>query len=304
MLDHLAEIAGHLEYPRDVRKWRDMADAVRRTLRATHWNEAAGLFADSVDGGRQSTTFTELANALALRNGIASPEQAAVIRARLTDDSAGETVGFSNRGTLRHFERQDAAGRPAVICPTPLYLSYVLDGLASAGAADYAICHLSRRYGPMMSAAEPMLHEGWPQLEPGGYNPGWSVCHTGGGGAVWFLITRVLGIEPAAPGYAACRIAPCCGNLAWAKGTLPTVRGPIHVAWEKSAGVFSLTVNLPRDVPGIIELPVEDGRNVAVSLDGKAVPVTLADANLPGQTGRHAILRVDGGEHTIRMRKK
>ena len=304
MLDHLAEIAGHLEYPRDVRKWRAMADTVRRTLRATHWNEAAGLFADSVNDGRQSTTFTELANALALRIGIASPEQAAVIRARLTDDSGGETVGFSAQGSLRHFERQDAAGRPAVICPTPLYLAYVLEGLASVGATDYAIGYLSRRYGPMMGAADPMLHEGWPQLEPGGYNPGWSVCHTGGGGAVWFLVTRVLGIEPAEPGYAACRIAPCPGNLAWAKGTLPTVRGPIGVAWEKRDGEFELTVNLPESVPATIELPLEEGQRAAVSVDGKDAPVKLAVATLPGSTGKRATLRVAGGKHCIVMRSR
>jgi hypothetical protein len=305
MLDHLAEIAGHLENPRDARKWRAMAEAVRRTLRATHWNEAAGLFADSVDGGKQSATFTELANALALRNGIASPEQAAIIRARLTDDSGGETVGYSRQGLNSHFERQDPAGRSALVCASPLYFAYVLEGLAAGGAADHAIGYLNRRYNVMMSEAELKLHELWPQLDA--YQPGvrwWSLYHTGGGGAVWFLVTRVLGIEPAAPGYAACRIAPCCGNLAWAKGTLPTVRGPIHVAWEKRDGAFALTVNLPHDMPTTLELPVEDGRGVAASLDGKAVPVTPTNAGLPGQTGRHAILRVDGGEHTIRMRKK
>ena len=40
---------------------------------------------------------------------------------------------------------------------------------------------------------------------------------------------RTLGVTPAEPGFATARIAPRLGDLAWARGTVPTPFGPLTV---------------------------------------------------------------------------
>jgi hypothetical protein len=59
----------------------------------------------------------------------------------------------------------------------------------------------------------------------------------------------VLGIEPAAPGFAKVRITPHLGSLAWAEGSYPTPRGVIRVRHEKQAdGSVKSDIQLPAGV--------------------------------------------------------
>ena len=41
---------------------------------------------------------------------------------------------------------------------------------------------------------------------------------------------RTLGVTPAEPGFARARIAPRLGDLAWARGAVPTPHGLLRVA--------------------------------------------------------------------------
>ncbi len=59
-----------------------------------------------------------------------------------------------------------------------------------------------------------------------------SLCHGWSVGVVPYFVERVLGITPAAPGYAQVRITPHPGDLAWAEGCIPTPHGPVTVRVE------------------------------------------------------------------------
>ncbi len=59
-----------------------------------------------------------------------------------------------------------------------------------------------------------------------------SLCHGWAVGVLPYFVERVLGITPAAPGYARVRIRPHLGDLAWAEGCIPTPHGPITVRAE------------------------------------------------------------------------
>ena len=52
------------------------------------------------------------------------------------------------------------------------------------------------------------------------------------------LVARyVLGVRPLTPGYSRVLIDPQLGQLCEVKGTVPTIRGPIHVhAWRLPEG--------------------------------------------------------------------
>jgi len=80
-----------------------------------------------------------------------------------------------------------------------------------------------------------------------------SFCHGWAGGPTAFLSHRVLGIQPAAPGFAKVRINPDLGDLQWAEGTYPTPHGQIQVRHDRQPdGTIQSKVILP---PGVVQVP-------------------------------------------------
>jgi hypothetical protein len=76
-----------------------------------------------------------------------------------------------------------------------------------------------------------------------------SFCHGWAGGPTAFLSHRVLGIRPAAPGFAKVRVQPDLGDLEWAEGSYPTPNGVIKVRHEKRPdGTVKSDITLP---PGV-----------------------------------------------------
>jgi hypothetical protein len=81
---------------------------------------------------------------------------------------------------------------------------------------------------------------GWEScdLKPDG---GWrkpiiSRCHGWGGTASYLLPRYVLGVQPTAPGFSRVSIRPQLGDLAWAKGVVPTPHGEIRIEMDAKAG--------------------------------------------------------------------
>ena len=85
--------------------------------------------------------------------------------------------------------------------------------------------------------------------------PSRSDCHGWGSWIMTDLLTAVLGIQPARPGFTEVRIAPNFLNLEWAHGTIPTVRGAIAVAWRREKNRVHYEIELPENTPGILVLP-------------------------------------------------
>jgi hypothetical protein len=72
-----------------------------------------------------------------------------------------------------------------------------------------------------------------------------SLCHGWSSGPTPWLMRHVLGVTPAAPGYAQVRIAPQLAGLTYARGTVPTPRGPIEVDHRVEGGRVVSEVKLP-----------------------------------------------------------
>ena len=76
-----------------------------------------------------------------------------------------------------------------------------------------------------------------------------SDCHAWGALALYELPSVVLGVRPAAPGYAKIAINPQPGYLTWAKGEVITPRGNVKVAWKlEKNGELQLTYEAPESV--------------------------------------------------------
>ena len=83
-----------------------------------------------------------------------------------------------------------------------------------------------------------------------------------------WLYEHVAGIRAAEPGYGHVLIAPEPGELASARATYRSVRGPITSAWRQADGEFHLEVEIPPNVTATVTVPggetvdVGSGRHV------------------------------------------
>ena len=60
------------------------------------------------------------------------------------------------------------------------------------------------------------------------------------------MLIYTLGVTPAEPGFARARIAPRLGRLEWAKGEVPTPRGPISVEMSAAGRAESILRSVSR----------------------------------------------------------
>ena len=157
------------------------------------------------------------------------------------------------------------------------YGLYVLEALARADQIDPALELLRTYWGGMLDLGATTFWEdfdlAWTanaaridELVPpgkkdihgdfGGYcYEGFrhSLCHGWASGPTSWLSRHVLGITPLEPGFARVRIAPRLGSLAWAEGSYPTARGPIHVRHERQPdGSLRSSVDAPEGM--VVEL--------------------------------------------------
>lgn len=75
-----------------------------------------------------------------------------------------------------------------------------------------------------------------------------SDCHAWGAIALYEMPAVILGVKPAAPGYAKVNICPTPGYLTYAKGEVITPRGRIFVEWKKEDKQITIHYSVPEDV--------------------------------------------------------
>jgi hypothetical protein len=178
---------------------------------------------------------------------------------------------------------------------------FLLEGLFDNGHGDDAIALMeapgNRSWRHMVEdVATTITLEAWDQS----FKPNQDWNHAWGAAPANLIPRKVLGIEPLAPGFAKVLIWPRAagksGPLRWARGHVPTVRGPIGVDWKSSADRFEMTIDLPANTPAQVRLPGDWGKHVSV--DGKAVKGNEVGGailvELGGQAGQVFSLVVGG----------
>ena len=123
-------------------------------------------------------------------------------------------------------------------------------------------------WGYMVEHGGTTIWERWDGFVEGrGYqNPGMNSFNHYAIGAVGEWMYRViLGLNPDenAPGWKHFHVRPMPGGgLTWARGEYRSIRGPIRVAWELTAGRFTLDVTVPPNTTATVELPGQPPRRV------------------------------------------
>ena len=131
------------------------------------------------------------------------------------------------------------------------------------------------------------IWERWDSMLPDGtINPGemTSFNHYALGAVADWMQRTIGGIEAVEPGYRTLRFAPRPGGkLTHCKTSLQTPYGLAACRWEIRNGTFEMSVTVPPNARGIVELPGQEGAAIEIG-SGQwhwSVPHTNADARGP-----------------------
>ncbi|MFW6146153.1 MAG: alpha-L-rhamnosidase C-terminal domain-containing protein [Planctomycetota bacterium] len=131
---------------------------------------------------------------------------------------------------------------------------YWLLALLEAGLTGRALAEMRTYYGLMLRNGATTC---WEAVDPSlddidrSQPYAMSHCHAWTAAPAHLLGAYILGVRPAAPGFAAVTLRPHPGDLAWAEGTVPTPYGSIDVRWDRAAdGALTGRVVLPDGVWG------------------------------------------------------
>lgn len=210
-LQQSAEMELALGRPAEAERCKELAERLIGTLRTKAWDSSRGLFVDSLE----QRSFSQQTNALAVLTG-AVPE------------GAGRSV------TERLLTASDL--EPA----TFYFRFYVDEAIQRTGLGDQYL----DRLGPWQE----MIRNGMTTTAETP-EPTRSDSHAWAAHPNYQLLATVLGIRPAAPGFARVAIAPSLGTLKRASGKIPHPKGEIRVSYRLRAGKLSATIELPLGVP-------------------------------------------------------
>lgn len=237
-----------------------------------------------------------------LADALGKAEDAADYRARGTKARAAfqEKLFDGKRGCYRDGEGTDHASQHASLFPLAFGLvpaehreavtkwvagrgmacsvyaaQYLLEGLFENGAdkraMDLIVAPGDRSWKHMLDSGTTITWEAWDQK----YKPNQDWNHAWGAAPANLLPRYVVGARPVAPGWGKMEIRPNPSGLSWARGKIPTPRGPVEVSWNADGG-FKLAVKLPAGSAARISLPAPASSRGVIS-EGRRVPATRKD---------------------------
>ncbi|MFL5304855.1 MAG: family 78 glycoside hydrolase catalytic domain [Polyangia bacterium] len=246
-LQQMADIATALGKTADATKYSSMAQSAIATFNQKLLNTTTGLY---VDG--ETTTHSSLhANLFPLAFGLVPADRVASV-----------TAFVKSRG---------------MACSV-YGAQYLLEALYASGEADAAMTLMTattlRSWNNMIKAGATMTMEAWDVSLKS--NLDWN--HAWGAAPANIVGRYVLGVTPAAPGFATAALRPQLGSmLSHADGVVPTIRGPIHVVLDRGTGTgFTTTFTLPANMTANVALPVAAGAACTPVLDGHTVTAKVS----------------------------
>jgi alpha-L-rhamnosidase len=214
-LERAAELFGHFGHDGDATAYRGRSRELTDRAYRRCYDVERGLFADTPDREH----FSQHANVLAVLTGaVPAEEQRALLERTLA----------------------------AELLEVDLYFEFFMGrALNKAGLGD--------RYLERLGPWENMLRLGMRTFGEVKGNPR-SEAHAWSASPNYEFLATVLGIEPAAPGFAEVRIAPHPGALAPVGGTVPHPAGDVTVELRRGRnGALTAEVVLPPGLTGTFE---------------------------------------------------
>lgn len=288
--DALGETAAAADY-------QAQAERLAKAINTYMYNSEKGYYkvSDTVD------IIAQDANAAALFAGLAPADEVSRIL-----ESMKTKLWTTNYGPLPFGDR---FWRPVV---STFISGYEAQARYASNDAENAETLIRNVFGWMVNPDNPdMTSTMWENIATDG-TPGLgsytSLAHGWATGAVSALSGYTLGIRPLSPGFDTWLVQPHPGTLTNVEGRVPTPKGPVDVKWIRNNGQFLLTVEAPQGTSGKIGLPLLEGEDVTVMMDGKILWQNgkVPAYGRPGATSDGKFLyipKLKGGIHTVIMTK-
>jgi hypothetical protein len=212
-----AELSVWSGRPAVAEEYRERAELASRCVEQLCWSEERQLYRD----GPKSELYSEHAQLWAVLSGVQEGEAAGQLMERSLKQKGLVSVSYSMSFFL--FRALSLSGRYS--CSFELWEQWY--GMLDKKLTTWAEDAVQER----------------------------SDCHGWGSIPLYEFPSEILGVTPLAPGYSKIAVAPKPGPLDWARGTVNTPRGPLHVEWRVDRDIFKLTVRGPAGIPLRIELP-------------------------------------------------
>jgi hypothetical protein len=137
---------------------------------------------------------------------------------------------------------------------------FLIDGLYRAGRNQNALALLrsrsDRSWGHMVyDVGTTMALEAWDTR----YKPNQDWNHAWGAAPANLIPRWLVGVWPVSPGAETLRIAPQPADLGSFTAKVPTVRGAVGVRFRQSGTSAEMSVTLPGNTVGFVELPIPEG---------------------------------------------
>jgi hypothetical protein len=223
-LQRAVELEEALGVPGLADHYRKLADRVRGAVRAGAWDASRGLFKDTPS----AATYSQQANVMAvLTDAVPPADQAALMERVLSDKTLTQSTYY--------------------------FSYYQLEALLKAGLGD--------RYVEQLAPWRGMLDLGLTTV-PETPEPTRSDSHAWSAHPNYGLLATVLGVRPAAPGFAKVHVAPHLGPLRRAAGRVPHPLGVIEIRIARTeGGGLGGEVTLPKGLEGVF---VWGGKEIAL----------------------------------------
>ena len=194
-LDYAAELFEYYGQTDQARHYRNLSAATKQAVLKTSYDAGRQLLADDPE----KTSFSQHANIMAiLTDAVPEAQQAAILEKLLNDSSLVQCNIY--------------------------YRFYLTRAVQKLGQADYFVNHLDT-WKDMLAQGLTTFAEHEDQTR--------SDCHAWSASPNYEFLATVCGIRPAAPHFAAVKIAPALGYLKTVSGSMPHPQGEIAVKFTR-----------------------------------------------------------------------
>ena len=240
----MAELATALGKTGEAKDYRERYAKTGAVFQKTFFNEATGLYRDGV--GKEHSSIHS--NFFPLAFGL------------VPDDKRAGVLGFLKKNGMK----------------CSVYAAqYLMEAMFDHGSEREALALMTadgdRSWKHMVNSGTTITWEAWDQK----YKPNQDWNHAWGAAPANLLSTYVLGARPAVPGWKTATISPRTGDLAFAKGKVPTPRGPILIDWKSGPG-FVIDLVLPEGMGAKVDVPASQGSK-EVFVNGTKAEAKLVD---------------------------
>ena len=248
----------------DAKRYAACAERIRESYNHHFFHRDTGSYA----------TGSQCANALALAMNIVDPPQRKRVLAAL----------------VRDVEQHDG-----LMTTGDIGFRYLLQALADGGRSDLIYRMINRDdkpgYGYQLRHGETSLTESWDANLSSSHN------HFMLGQIIEWFYKDLAGIDcdPAGPGFQKIILRPQpVSDLAWVEASYDSIRGPIHVRWERDGARFVFSATIPANTTATVFLPSRKGAEV---LEGGAMAGRQPGVKFLRWDGDRAVFAIESGSY-------